>query len=175
MQKTCPICKRFIKSTLIRHDACYEKKKIEVESRLEEVGFSQDVSNIMAAEIVFTFVYQGHQPPNSKQAIWDFEKFCKTLDLKEIEKKAIDFNLKLEKERKEVENDIRNQRPKQLVMDIRGGAREGAGRKRKGTRKPVSINLPDSEWQKIQTKIDNREFEGFSDYFSSLHLKEVTT
>lgn len=57
----------------------------------------------------------------------------------------------------------------ELVMQ-RGGYRPGAGRKAKGIRRPVKINLPQEEWDYIEGLIENEHVESLAEYFRILHF-----
>lgn len=52
-----------------------------------------------------------------------------------------------------------------------GGAREGAGRPSLGSRKVVSITLPDQVWDEINLSIEQGEAKNISDYFRKLILR----
>lgn len=57
------------------------------------------------------------------------------------------------------------------IKHNRGGARVGAGRKSKGVRKPVSINLPPNDWDQINEIIesDTISVSSYAEYFKILH------
>lgn len=50
-----------------------------------------------------------------------------------------------------------------------GGVREGAGRKRIGVKRPVSITLPEEDWEQIERLIKSGHCKSYADYFRSLH------
>jgi hypothetical protein len=50
-----------------------------------------------------------------------------------------------------------------------GGARVGAGKKKIGLPKPVTITLPPEDWKAIDARIQNKEFPSRADYFRKLH------
>lgn len=53
----------------------------------------------------------------------------------------------------------------QIKMDLRGGARPGAGRKSLGVKKPISITLEEKEWKAIDDLIKEGEFKSYAEYF----------
>lgn len=53
-------------------------------------------------------------------------------------------------------------------VENRGGKREGAGRKSIGVKKPVSITLPQEDWDEIDNLIKAGEFKSYAEYFRSL-------
>lgn len=53
-----------------------------------------------------------------------------------------------------------------------GGAREGAGRKKIGESRPLRINLPEDDWKKIESLIENGHAASFGDYFRQLHQNQ---
>lgn len=56
----------------------------------------------------------------------------------------------------------------QMQISIRGGRRAGAGRKSIGVKKPVSITLPVSVWDEIDSVIQSGKYKSYADYFRSL-------
>lgn len=54
----------------------------------------------------------------------------------------------------------------------RGGVRPGAGRKRIGEKRQVSITLPDSEWEMIDKMLEVGQYSSYSEYFRTLHEQE---
>jgi hypothetical protein len=59
-------------------------------------------------------------------------------------------------------------KPKEPEKPKRGGARTGAGRKSIGVKKPVSITLPQEDWEDIDNLIKAGEFKSYADYFRTL-------
>ncbi|WP_418026240.1 hypothetical protein [Paenibacillus sp. JJ1722] len=57
-------------------------------------------------------------------------------------------------------------------VEKRGGARKGAGRKSLGTKKSVTITLPQERWDEIDTLIKNGKFKSYPDYFRHLDSKD---
>lgn len=55
----------------------------------------------------------------------------------------------------------------QVTMSLRGGKREGAGRKAIGIKKAVSIALPEDVWDEISNLIQNGNYESNADFFRS--------
>lgn len=55
----------------------------------------------------------------------------------------------------------------------RGGVRQGAGRKAKGVRKSVTINLPEGDWEHVQFLIREKDI-ALSDYFRGLVDRTLT-
>jgi hypothetical protein len=53
--------------------------------------------------------------------------------------------------------------------DNYGGAREGAGRPKMGVSKPLRINLPEEAWEKIDSLIQQGEYNNYSEYFRKLY------
>ncbi len=53
-----------------------------------------------------------------------------------------------------------------------GGVREGAGRKRIGVKRPVSITLPKEDWEQIDRLIESGHCKSYAEYFRTLHLGE---
>lgn len=53
----------------------------------------------------------------------------------------------------------------QMKMDLRGGARPGAGRKLIGKRKPVKITLAPESWEEIDNLIQSGHFPSYAEYF----------
>ncbi|MCY9542671.1 hypothetical protein M5X00_06275 [Paenibacillus alvei] len=56
-----------------------------------------------------------------------------------------------------------------VVKKKRGGARTGAGRKLMGTKKSVTISMPQSEWDEIDSLIQSGEYQSYADYFRTVH------
>jgi len=54
-----------------------------------------------------------------------------------------------------------------LNQKQRGGKREGAGRKSFGIKKPVSIALPQSVWDDIDSLIQTGQYKSYADFFRS--------
>lgn len=153
MQKRCPFCKRFIKAGTNFHEGCFSSRASSLgDFIVGKLGISHEDAVPVANRIVSLWA-------SDPERFGTYEESLETFDFEEIYQHV------------HKKNSNRNQKPKQVVMDMRGGAREGAGRKRKGTRKPVSINLPDEEWRKIHEKIASGEVKGLSDYFVNLHLE----
>lgn len=50
-----------------------------------------------------------------------------------------------------------------------GGRREGAGRKKIGDSRKLSMTLPKEEWERIDEGIANGHFASIADYFRQLH------
>ncbi len=64
----------------------------------------------------------------------------------------------------------------QMKLEMRGGARKGAGRPSKGIKKPVSITIPKEEWDLIDKCIAEGHYKTYADYFRHAHhilLKRV--
>lgn len=55
----------------------------------------------------------------------------------------------------------------------RGGAREGAGRKKIGTARALRITLPEGEWDRIDQLIADGTVSNQSEYFRLLHQNQV--
>lgn len=53
----------------------------------------------------------------------------------------------------------------QVTLSLRGGAREGAGRKSMGVKKAVSITLPQQIWNEIDNLIRTGQVKSYSEYF----------
>ncbi|MCV4233328.1 hypothetical protein OHJ21_19275 [Virgibacillus sp. LDC1] len=69
------------------------------------------------------------------------------------------------------ENELKKEteiKTKEPEKPKRGGARTGAGRKSIGVKKPVSITLPQEDWNEIDNLIKAGEFKSYADYFRSL-------
>jgi Arc/MetJ-type ribon-helix-helix transcriptional regulator len=54
-------------------------------------------------------------------------------------------------------------------LDRRGGAREGAGRKRIGSNRALRITLPNEDWEHVDRLIAEGRFKSYADYFRSLY------
>lgn len=54
----------------------------------------------------------------------------------------------------------------------RGGVRPGAGRKRIGEKRQISITLPDQEWEMIDRMVEVGQYGSYSEYFRTLHEQE---
>ncbi|OAZ49751.1 hypothetical protein [Paenibacillus polymyxa] len=57
-------------------------------------------------------------------------------------------------------------------VEKRGGARKGAGRKSLGTKKSVTITLPQERWDAIDDLIKNGKFKSYPDYFRYLDSQD---
>jgi hypothetical protein len=57
----------------------------------------------------------------------------------------------------------------QIAVTFRGGKREGAGRKKMGLSKKVTITLPEEEWEEISEMIKNGHAGSLSEYFRLIH------
>jgi len=58
----------------------------------------------------------------------------------------------------------------QQQVSTRGGTRQGAGRKSKGIKKTVAINLPSEHWTDIDNLIQNGKYASYADFFRSATL-----
>ncbi|SYX84591.1 hypothetical protein [Paenibacillus alvei] len=85
-------------------------------------------------------------------------------------KKNVQFNLTEANQENELKKNV------DINVDVikkkRGGARKGAGRKSIGVKKPVTISMPQSEWDEIDSLIQSGEFQSYADYFRTLHRKK---
>lgn len=59
-----------------------------------------------------------------------------------------------------------------LKNDMRGGAREGAGRKKIGLSKSMSITLPEKEWERIDKLVEDGHVKNRSEYFRLAHMAQ---
>lgn len=50
-----------------------------------------------------------------------------------------------------------------------GGVRKGAGRPKIGLKRPVSITLPEEDWQQIDRLVQSGHCKSYADYFRRLH------
>jgi hypothetical protein len=57
----------------------------------------------------------------------------------------------------------------QVSVSFRGGKRAGAGRKKMGVSKKVTITLPEVEWEEISEMIKNGHASSLSEYFRLVH------
>lgn len=62
----------------------------------------------------------------------------------------------------------------QMKIDLRGGARVGAGRKNEhGIKHPVSITLPAESWKYIDSLVEQGIISSRAGYFRQLHFDEM--
>lgn len=92
----------------------------------------------------------------------------KETEIKE-EKKPQNSVLKKNAEiKKDLKKETKTKKQGQIKMSLRGGRRDGSGRKSIGIKKTVAINLPQKIWDEIDNLIQNGEHDGYGPFFRSL-------
>lgn len=84
---------------------------------------------------------------------------------------VVNKDAEIKTEESEKQDDLKRDadiKAEQIKISIRGGKREGAGRKSIGVKKPVSIALPEEKWLEIDNLIQSGKYHSYSEFFRDL-------
>lgn len=123
------------------------KRKKVMERFIELDGWEQGTYELSISELNKETEIKTEEPPSIPE----------TKKVSEIKK-----NEPLKKQEMKKETEIKEG---QMKMDLRGGARPGAGRKSIGKRKAVKIALSLEAWEEIDNLIQSGHFPSYAEYF----------